>query len=107
MKASPRSVTKTPVTPQITPEGNIILDLDISKDSRGETTAAGIAINTKHIQTEVLVENGGTVVVRPVVDRVSVYRSPNPEVVVVPADEDYVAGERAPSRPAAQHVLRG
>ena len=51
------------VTPQITPEGNIILDLDISKDSRGETTAAGIAINTKHIKTQVLVENGGTVVI--------------------------------------------
>ncbi len=54
---------KLEVTPQITPEGNIILDLDINKDSRGETTAAGIAINTKHIKTQVLVENGGTVVI--------------------------------------------
>ena len=54
---------KLEVTPQITPEGNIILDLDVNKDSRGETTAAGIAINTKHIQTQVLVENGGTVVI--------------------------------------------
>ncbi len=54
---------KLEVTPQITPEGNIILDVDINKDSRGETTAAGIAINTKHVQTQVLVENGGTVVI--------------------------------------------
>ncbi len=54
---------KLEVTPQITPEGNIILDLDVNKDSRGETTAAGIAIDTKHIQTQVLVENGGTVVI--------------------------------------------
>jgi type IV pilus assembly protein PilQ len=54
---------KLEVTPQITPEGNIILDLDINKDSRGETTQAGIAINTKHIRTQVLVENGGTVVI--------------------------------------------
>lgn len=54
---------KLEVTPQITPEGNIILDLDINKDSRGETTSAGIAINTKHVQTQVLVENGGTVVI--------------------------------------------
>ena len=30
---------------------------------RGETTAAGVAINTKHIRTQVLVENGGTVVI--------------------------------------------
>jgi len=54
---------KLEVTPQITPEGNIILDLDINKDSRGETTSAGIAIDTKHIKTQVLVENGGTVVI--------------------------------------------
>ena len=54
---------KLEVTPQITPEGNIILDLLVNKDSRGETTAQGIAINTKRIQTQVLVENGGTVVI--------------------------------------------
>ncbi len=58
-----KATLKLEVTPQITPEGNIILDLDINKDSRGETTAAGIAINTKHIKTQVLVENGGTVVI--------------------------------------------
>ena len=58
-----RATLKLEVTPQITPEGNIILDLDINKDSRGEATAAGIAINTKHIKTQVLVENGGTVVI--------------------------------------------
>lgn len=58
-----RATLKLEVTPQITPEGNIILDLDINKDSRGETTAAGIAINTKHIKTQVLVENGGTAVI--------------------------------------------
>jgi type IV pilus assembly protein PilQ len=58
-----RATLKLEVTPQITPEGNIILELDIAKDSRGETTAAGIAINTKHIKTQVLVENGGTVVI--------------------------------------------
>jgi type IV pilus assembly protein PilQ len=51
------------VTPQITPEGGIILDLDINKDTVGQPTAAGFAINTKHIKTQVLVENGGTVVI--------------------------------------------
>jgi type IV pilus assembly protein PilQ len=54
---------KLEVTPQITPEGNIILTLDVNKDSVGQSTSAGYAINTKHIQTEVLVENGGTVVI--------------------------------------------
>ena len=54
---------KLEVTPQITPEGNIILSLDVNKDTVGQSTAAGFAINTKHIQTQVLVENGGTVVI--------------------------------------------
>ncbi len=54
---------KLEVTPQITPEGNIILDLDINKDSRGEQLLGTVAINTKHIKTNVLVENGGTVVI--------------------------------------------
>lgn len=54
---------KLEVSPQITPGGHIILEVDINKDSRGETTAAGIAINTKHVQTQVLVENGGTLVI--------------------------------------------
>jgi type IV pilus assembly protein PilQ len=54
---------KLEVTPQITPEGNIILELDIAKDTVGQSTAAGYAINTKHVQTQVLVENGGTVVI--------------------------------------------
>lgn len=54
---------KLEVTPQITPEGNIILTLDVNKDTVGQPTTAGFAINTKHVQTEVLVENGGTVVI--------------------------------------------
>ena len=50
------------VTPQITPEGNVILDVDVNKDSVGRTTSAGFAIDTKHVKTTALVENGGTVV---------------------------------------------
>jgi type IV pilus assembly protein PilQ len=54
---------KLEVTPQITPEGNVILDVDVNKDSRGTLTPQGFAINTKHVKTQVLVENGGTVVI--------------------------------------------
>ncbi|MEY8688500.1 MAG: type IV pilus secretin PilQ [Leptothrix sp. (in: b-proteobacteria)] len=54
---------KLEVTPQITPEGNVILDVDVNKDSVGQQTSAGFAINTKHVKTQVLVENGGTVVI--------------------------------------------
>jgi len=51
------------VKPQITPDGNVIMTLDVNKDQPGATTAAGVQINTKHVKTEVLVENGGTVVI--------------------------------------------
>jgi type IV pilus assembly protein PilQ len=51
------------VKPQITPEGNIIMTLDVNKDQPGPVTAFGVQINTKHVKTEVLVENGGTVVI--------------------------------------------
>ena len=51
------------VTPQITPEGNVILDVDVTDDAVGQSTSAGFAINTKHVKTQVLVENGGTVVI--------------------------------------------
>lgn len=53
---------KLEVTPQITPDGNIILDVDVNKDSVGTETRSGFAIDTKHVKTQVLVENGGTVV---------------------------------------------
>jgi len=51
------------VKPQITPDGSIIMTLDVNKDQPGNVTAAGLQINTKHVKTEVLVENGGTVVI--------------------------------------------
>ncbi|HZQ71461.1 MAG TPA: type IV pilus secretin PilQ [Burkholderiales bacterium] len=51
------------VKPQITPDGNVIMDLDVNNDSVGAATATGLAINTKHVKTQVLVENGGTVVI--------------------------------------------
>ncbi|HZX25686.1 MAG TPA: type IV pilus secretin PilQ [Telluria sp.] len=50
------------VTPQITPDGNVMLQVEVNKDSKGEETRAGFAINTQHVKTSVMVENGGTVV---------------------------------------------
>ena len=39
------------------------MTLDVNKDAPGATTPAGVQISTKHVKTEVLVENGGTVVI--------------------------------------------
>ena len=50
------------VTPQITPDGNVMLDVNVTKDSKGEETRAGFAINNQRVKTKVMVENGGTVV---------------------------------------------
>lgn len=51
------------VKPQITPDDNVIMDLKVNKDSVGQVTTGGPSIDTKQITTEVLVENGGTVVI--------------------------------------------
>lgn len=53
------------VKPHITPDGKITMTLDVNKDTPNTrlTTGAGVAIDTKHVKTEVLVENGGTVVI--------------------------------------------
>ena len=53
------------VKPQITPDGRVTMTLDVNKDTPNTSlsTGAGVAIDTKHVMTEVLVENGGTVVI--------------------------------------------
>jgi type IV pilus assembly protein PilQ len=51
------------VKPQITPDDNVIMSLNVHKDSVGQTTLSGPSIDTKQVTTEVLVENGGTVVI--------------------------------------------
>jgi type IV pilus assembly protein PilQ len=58
-----RAALKLEVEPQITPHGHVVLDLDVAKDSVGEQTVSGPAINTKHVQTRVEVEDGGTVAI--------------------------------------------
>ena len=55
------------VRPQITPDGRIIMDLDVRDDSVGTVVVAsgGVnvpSINTRHITTQVLVNDGQTVV---------------------------------------------
>lgn len=50
------------VTPQITPDNKIIMDLRVNQDSRGEETAGVPSINTNEVTTQVLVGDGETVV---------------------------------------------
>lgn len=56
------AVLKLSVTPQITSDGTVILDLEVSQDTVGDIFRDGVSINTKNIKTRASVENGGTVV---------------------------------------------
>ena len=57
-----KAVLALNVTPQITPDDRISMELDVTKDSQGANTPAGPAINTQQITTNVLVDNGQTIV---------------------------------------------
>ena len=57
-----KAVLRLQVTPQITPDDRIIMDLNINKDSVGQIYLGTPSINTREIKTQVLVENGETVV---------------------------------------------
>ena len=56
------AVLSLEVTPQITPDDKIIMDLKINQDDRGEITAGIPSINTNEVITQVLVGNGETIV---------------------------------------------
>lgn len=51
------------VKPQITPDDNVIMDIKVNKDSVGTLYAGVPSIDTNKVTTQVLVENGGTVVI--------------------------------------------
>ena len=61
-----KAVLSLEVTPQITPDNSVILDLNITQDARGDTvstpTGPAVAIDTQEIQTQVTVLNGETIV---------------------------------------------
>jgi type IV pilus assembly protein PilQ len=62
------AVLELTVTPQITPDNNIIMDLKVSKDNVGEIISTGglggtvPSIDTRSVETQVLVKDGQTVV---------------------------------------------
>ncbi len=62
-----KAVLSLEVTPQITPDDRVIMDLDVHKDNVGETVAFGSglaapSIDTREVQSQLLVDNGQTVV---------------------------------------------
>ncbi|MBU0622107.1 MAG: type IV pilus secretin PilQ [Gammaproteobacteria bacterium] len=58
-----KAVLGLTVTPQITPEDSVTMKISVSQDSVGNIYSGVPSINTKKVDTEVLVDNGGTVVI--------------------------------------------
>ena len=56
------AVLKLEVTPQITPDDHIVMDLEVNKDEVGTVVAGVPSIDTRSVKTQVLVDNGETVV---------------------------------------------
>ncbi|MBK1707567.1 MULTISPECIES: type IV pilus secretin PilQ [Marichromatium] len=65
------AVLQLDVTPHITPDDRVIMDLLVNKDAPNYTneTDSGIAIDTRSVETSVLVDNGETVVLGGVYER--------------------------------------
>lgn len=57
-----KAVLSLTVTPQITPDERVVMDLEVSKDSVGGIYSGVPSINTRSVTTQVLVDNGDTVV---------------------------------------------
>lgn len=57
-----KAVLSLKVTPQVTPDDRVIMDLSVNKDSVGEVFGGVPSINTRKVETQVLVNNGETVV---------------------------------------------
>ena len=65
------AVLQLKVTPQITPDDRIILDLKVNKDSVGQLFAGVPSIDTKEVETQVLMDNGETVVLGGIYEQVT------------------------------------
>ena len=65
------AVLELKVTPQITPDDRIIMDLNIKKDSPGDETGGVPAIDTNEVSTQVLVDNGETLVLGGIYEQTS------------------------------------
>ncbi|MGH8245974.1 MAG: type IV pilus secretin PilQ, partial [Gammaproteobacteria bacterium] len=58
-----KAVLALRVTPQITPDNRVLLDLNVNQDTRGAPDVLGVPpINTRNVSTQVLVDDGETVV---------------------------------------------
>jgi type IV pilus assembly protein PilQ len=61
-------VLQLDVTPIVSPDGRIMMEVELKRDTVGIQTPVGPAINTKEVKTKVIVEDGQTIVIGGVID---------------------------------------
>ncbi|HAO25424.1 MAG TPA: type IV pilus secretin PilQ, partial [Methylophaga sp.] len=69
------ALLKLDVTPQITPDDRIVMDLEVNKDEVGEIFLGVPSIDTRSVRTQVLVDNGETVVLGGIYEQTSTQSS--------------------------------
>jgi type IV pilus assembly protein PilQ len=78
-------VLQLDVTPIVSPDGRIMMEVELKRDTVGTLTANGPTINTKEVKTKVIVEDGQTIVIGGVIDEQnSVTTEGIPRLVRVP-----------------------
>ena len=66
-----KAVLSIKVTPQITPDDRIIMDLEVKKDAVGQVFVNIPSIDTREVSTQVLVDNGDTIVLGGIYEQIT------------------------------------
>jgi len=92
-------VLQLDVTPIVSPDGRIMMEVELKRDTVGTLTAAGPTINTKEVKTKVIVEDGQTIVIGGVIDDQSnITNEGIPRLVRVPLLKYLFGQERVSTR---------
>jgi len=92
-------VLQLDVTPIVSPDGRIMMEVELKRDTLGIQTPVGPAINTKEVKTKVIVEDGQTIVIGGVIDDQSnITNEGIPRLVRVPLLKYLFGQERVSTR---------
>ncbi len=92
-------VLQLDVTPIVSPDGRIMMEVELKRDTLGILTDAGPAINTKEVKTKVIVEDGQTIVIGGVIDEQNnISNEGIPRLVRVPLLKYLFGQERVSAR---------
>jgi type IV pilus assembly protein PilQ len=92
-------ISQLDITPIISPDGRIMMEIELKKCTIGVQTPSGHAINTKEIKTKIIVEDGQTIVIGGVIDDQNIITNEGvPGLVIVPLLKYLFGQERVNTR---------